>query len=288
MAMTAVALMAAVMMAAAVTANATVAVAAMVTAMTPASQRRQRRQQQFWWGEIQQSTKKGATERAIAKETATVTVSDDNEVNADAKDIALTTAMRTTHPGCASRWCSSSSLSSSMPPPSSLRLLLSTTGSSPLLMATPGSVMEIMEEEYLWRRAAAPPTSAAAAAMAAVAEAAAAAAMAAAAIPNGERCDHCPHFPVCKHLRRNPLRRKKRQKKSIFIYGNNFKEKQIFIWFSANPDLEQSLTKTKKELQQAPTKQAFLGDQFFCTKTQSRTPRPIYCWKAETVSFLQI
>ncbi len=26
----------------------------------------------------------------------------------------------------------------------------------------------------------------------------------------------------------------------------------------------------------------------FCTKTQSLTPRPVYRWKAETVSFLQI
>ncbi len=191
------------MMAAAVTANATAAVAAMATAMAPASQQRQWRRQRWRWGEIQQSTKKGTTETAIAKETATVTDSDDKDVDADANNIASTTATRTTHPGCALRWCSSSS-SSSTPPPSSLPWLSLTTGSSPLSMATPGGATEITEEEYLRRRAAAPPTLAAAAAAAAVA------------IRNGERCDHCSHIPVWKHLQRNPFRRKKRQRNSIF------------------------------------------------------------------------
>ncbi len=108
MATTAVALMAALMMAAAVTANATAAVAAMATAMAPASQQRQQRQQQWRWGEIQQSTKKGTTETAIAKEMAMVTDRDNNNVDADANNIALMTATRRmTHPGCASRWCSS-------------------------------------------------------------------------------------------------------------------------------------------------------------------------------------
>jgi hypothetical protein len=56
------------------------------------------------------------------------------------------------------------------------------------------------------------------------------------------------------HLRRNPFRRKKRQKKSIFIYRTTCKKyksgsdfQRIQIW------LEQLLTKTKKELRQAPS-----------------------------------
>jgi hypothetical protein len=55
-------------------------------------------------GEIQQSTKKGTTETAMATETATVTDSNDNNVNANTNSCALTTAMRMTHLGCASRW----------------------------------------------------------------------------------------------------------------------------------------------------------------------------------------
>jgi hypothetical protein len=82
-----------------------------------------------------------------------------------------------------------------------------------------------MEEECLQRHAAAPPTSAAAAAKAVVAAAAAVAA-AAVAIPNGERCDHCPHFPVWKHLQRNPLRRKKRQKILFLFTATTFKKNE--------------------------------------------------------------
>ena len=52
-----------------------------------------------------------------------------------------------------------------------------------------------------------------------------------------------------KHMRRNPFRKKKRQKKSIFIYGTTFKK---------NPDLERSLTKTKKKLWQAPSRVVYL------------------------------
>jgi hypothetical protein len=222
---TAVALMAAVMMAAAVTANAMAAVAGMVTAMAVVSQQRQWRQQQWRWGEIQQSTKKGMTETAIAKETVMVTDSDNNNVDADTSDIASMTATRKTHSGCALRWCSLSSLSST-PPPSSPPWLPSTMGSSPLSTATPGGATEITEEEYLQQHLVAPPTLAAAVAVAAVAAAAAAvvAAAAAAAIPNGERCDHRPHFPVWKHLRRNPLRRKKRQKSLFLFTATTFKK----------------------------------------------------------------
>ncbi len=42
-------------------------------------------------------------------------------------------------------------------------------------------------------------------------------------------CHHCHRFVIVTahpHLRRNPLRRKKRQKKSIFIYGTTFKNNE--------------------------------------------------------------
>jgi hypothetical protein len=47
-------------------------------------------------------------------------------------------------------------------------------------------------------------------------------------------------------LRRNPYRKKKRQKKSIFIYGTTFKKKEFFREFSARPDLEDRSQKQKK------------------------------------------
>jgi hypothetical protein len=50
-------------------------------------------------------------------------------------------------------------------------------------------------------------------------------------------------------MRRNPFRKKKRQEKSIFIYGTTFKKNESGRDFQ--PDLERSLTKTKKELRQA-------------------------------------
>ncbi len=55
-------------------------------------------------GEIQQSTKKAATETAMATEMGTVTDSDDKDVNANANDSASTTVTRTTLLGCALRW----------------------------------------------------------------------------------------------------------------------------------------------------------------------------------------
>jgi hypothetical protein len=76
----------------------------MATAMTVARQQKQWQQQQWWWGEIQQSTKKGMTEKAIATEPAMVTDSNDNDVDADANSSASTTATRMTCPGCALRW----------------------------------------------------------------------------------------------------------------------------------------------------------------------------------------
>jgi hypothetical protein len=76
----------------------------MVTAIAAARQQKQPRQQQLRWKEIQQSTKKGTTERATATETTTVTDSNDNDVGANANDSASTTATRTTCPGCALQW----------------------------------------------------------------------------------------------------------------------------------------------------------------------------------------
>jgi hypothetical protein len=35
-----------------------------------------------------------------------------------------------------------------------------------------------------------------------------------------------PPFLVWKHMRRNPFRKKKRQKKSIFIYGTTFQKNE--------------------------------------------------------------
>ncbi len=50
------------------------------------------------------STKKATTKTAMATEMGTVTDSDDNNVNANANNSASKTVMRTTRPGCASRW----------------------------------------------------------------------------------------------------------------------------------------------------------------------------------------
>jgi hypothetical protein len=60
----------------------------MATAIAAARRQQQRQQQQWRWGEIQQSTKKGTTERAMATETAKVTDSNDNNVDADANNSA--------------------------------------------------------------------------------------------------------------------------------------------------------------------------------------------------------
>jgi hypothetical protein len=61
------------------------------------------------------------------------------------------------------------------------------------------------------------------------------------------------------HLRKNPFRRRKRQKKSIFIYGTRNRKKQIWTEFLASLDLEPSLTKTKKELRQSSSTQGASG-----------------------------
>jgi hypothetical protein len=45
-----------------------------------------------------------------------------------------------------------------------------------------------------------------------------------------------------------------KNKKPNFIYGTRIPTKQIWNNFSASPDLELLLAKTKKELQQAPSK----------------------------------
>jgi hypothetical protein len=108
---TVVALMAAVMMVAemtvaVVTANATAAVAAMALAMAAVRRQKPWQQQQWQWGEIQQSIEKGTTETAMVMETAMMTDNNNNNINANANanDSASTAGIRTTRPGCASRW----------------------------------------------------------------------------------------------------------------------------------------------------------------------------------------
>jgi hypothetical protein len=59
---------------------------------------------------------------------------------------------------------------------------------------------------------------------------------------------HCLNCLVWIYLRRNSLRKKKRQKNSLFIYGNHFEEIRIWLRFSAMSDSEQSLTKNKKRI----------------------------------------
>jgi hypothetical protein len=61
-------------------------------------------QQQWQWGEIQQSTKKGMPKTAIATEMVMVADSNNNNVDANANDCALSTAMRMTRPECALCW----------------------------------------------------------------------------------------------------------------------------------------------------------------------------------------
>ncbi len=57
------------------------------------------------------------------------------------------------------------------------------------------------------------------------------------------------------YLRRNQYKRKEKEKEktSFFIYGTKIWSKRIWTEYSASPDLELSLAKTKKELRQAPT-----------------------------------
>jgi hypothetical protein len=49
------------------------------------------------------------------------------------------------------------------------------------------------------------------------------------------------------------IQKKEKAEKVNFYLRHNFKKKRIWPRFSARPDLERSLTKTKKELRQSPT-----------------------------------
>jgi hypothetical protein len=62
------------------------------------------------------------------------------------------------------------------------------------------------------------------------------------------------HFPIVQSGSTcgGTLSEKRKDRKNLFFYGNHFEEIRIWIRFSANPDSEQLLTKTKKELRQSP------------------------------------
>ena len=71
------------------------------------------------------------------------------------------------------------------------------------------------------------------------------------------------------YLRRNQYKRKEKEKTSFFIYGTKTWSKRIWTEYSASPDLELSLAKTKKELRQAPSVASlFLRcNNYCCTST---------------------
>ena len=66
--------------------------------------------------------------------------------------------------------------------------------------------------------------------------------------------------PLFGTYERISILRTKRIKKLNFIYGTRIGTKQIWNNFSASPDLELSLAKTKKELRQAPNDKQFLDN----------------------------
>ncbi len=66
-----------------------------------------------------------------------------------------------------------------------------------------------------------------------------------------------PPFPVWKHMRRNPYRKKKRLKKSIFIYGTTFlRNKPI----GASPGHDYVLTRMVLQIIQYDTLHSVLND----------------------------
>ncbi len=67
------------------------------------------------------------------------------------------------------------------------------------------------------------------------------------------------HFPIVRSRSTcgGTLSEKRKDRKILFFYGNHFEEIQIWIRFSVNPDSEQLLPKTKKELRQSPSKLVF-------------------------------
>ncbi len=61
-----------------------------------------------------------------------------------------------------------------------------------------------------------------------------------------------PKAPWKHYLQRNPSEKRKRQKKSFFIYGTTFKKNESGRDFQQRADLERSLTKTKNNYGRHP------------------------------------
>jgi hypothetical protein len=72
--------------------------------------------------------------------------------------------------------------------------------------------------------------------------------------------------PLFPHTRES-VQMKKTQKSSIFIYGTTNRTKRIWTEYLASPDLEQSLTKTKKKL--VSTNSCALFENYYSNFTQS-------------------
>ncbi len=68
------------------------------------------------------------------------------------------------------------------------------------------------------------------------------------------------HFPIVRSGSTcgGTLSEKRKDRKILFFYGNHFEEIQIWIRFSANPDSEQSLTKSKKNYDSHPLSDSLL------------------------------
>jgi hypothetical protein len=76
------------------------------------------------------------------------------------------------------------------------------------------------------------------------------------------RRHHCHHFVIVTthpHLQRNPLRRKKRQNKSIFIYGTTFKKNKSGSDFQRIQIWDNRSQKQKQKLRQAPSVNKWSG-----------------------------
>jgi hypothetical protein len=69
-------------------------------------------------------------------------------------------------------------------------------------------------------------------------------------------------------LTEESVQKKKKAEKVYFYLRQNKLKKQIWTKFSASPDLERLLTKTKKELRQSPSVKPLLGPQFWLISTQ--------------------
>ncbi len=62
---------------------------------------------------------------------------------------------------------------------------------------------------------------------------------------------HCPPFLSLEALLEESILKKEKAEKVYFYFGTGIEKKHSRFQISASPDLEQSLTKNKKELQQA-------------------------------------